>query len=145
MPHSAHAGKPRSVSMRQPPASSGRRGSDYTGYIPPSLKRHGGNDSVVENGTTDDTAALVQKGLAQNPNRAEMPAHSKRKGSYDYTAVSYSATVSVYIICYTCVLHCIPVLCRLQPTDVRLFVWIVFTPTNTSKHPQMGLQSKTLV
>jgi len=82
--------------MRQPPVSSGRRGSDYTGYIPPSLKRHGGNDNVVENGTTDDTAALVQKGLAQNPNRAEMPGHSKRKGSYDYTAVSSNCVCGVY-------------------------------------------------
>jgi len=81
------------MSMRQP-VSSGRRGSDYSGYIPPSLKRHGGNDNVVENGTTDDTAALVQKGLAQNPNRAEMPGHSKR------TAVSVSCNIVCVCICF---------------------------------------------
>ena len=74
--------------------SSSRRGSDYTGYIPPSLKRHNPAEVVVENGT-DDNPSLVHKGIAQNPNRAEMPNSSssstKRKGSYDYTSVSYEA------------------------------------------------------
>lgn len=88
--HTAHAGKPRSVSMRQPAVSSNRRGSDYSGYIPPSLKRHN-PEIVVENGT-DENPSLVHKGLAQNPNRAEMPgsssSSSKRKGAYDYTSVS---------------------------------------------------------
>lgn len=86
--HTAHAGKPRSVSMRQPAVSSNRRGSDYSGYIPPSLKRHNQTDVVVENGT-DENPSLVHKGVAQNPNRAEMPnnSSSKRKG-YDYTSVS---------------------------------------------------------
>lgn len=72
--------------MRHPAVSSSRRGSDYTGYIPPSLKHHN-PDVVVENGT-DDNPSLVHKGLAQNPNRAEMPnSSSKRKGTYDYTNV----------------------------------------------------------
>lgn len=87
--HAAHAGKPRSVSMRQPPTSSNRRGSDYTGHIPPSLLKRHNPEVVVENGT-DENPSLVHKGLAQNPNRAEMPnnSSSKRKGSYDYTSVS---------------------------------------------------------
>ena len=71
--------------------SSNRRGSDYTGYIPPSLKRHN-PEVVVENGT-DDNPALVHKGVAQNPNRAEMPnSSSKRKGTYDYASVSLNAS-----------------------------------------------------
>lgn len=97
--HTAHAGKPRSVSMRQPPVSSSRRGSDYTGHIPASLKRHN-PEAVVENGT-DDNPSLVHKGVAQNPNRAEMPNSStstKRKGSYDYTSVSYKSLLIV--VCY---------------------------------------------
>ena len=99
--HTAHAGKPRSVSMRQPPVSSSRRGSDYTGYIPPSLKRHN-PEVVVENGT-DENPSLVHKGIAQNPNRAEMPnsssssSSSKRKGSYDYASVSCKTLVIVYL------------------------------------------------
>ena len=74
--------------MRQPAVSSNRRGSDYSGYIPPSLKRNNPTDVVVENGT-DENPPLVHKGVAQNPNRAEMPnnSSSKRKG-YDYTSVS---------------------------------------------------------
>ena len=80
--------------------SSSRRGSDYTGYIPPSLKRHN-PEVVVENGT-DENPPLVHKGVAQNPNRAEMPNSSstsaKRKGSYDYTSVSYNSLLMV--VCY---------------------------------------------
>jgi len=85
--------------MRQPPVSSNRRGSDYSGYIPPSLKRHG-PEIVVENGT-EESPALVHKGLAQNPNRAEMPGHSsKRKGSYEYANVS-TRVLPMMITCFT--------------------------------------------
>lgn len=73
--------------MRQPAVSSARRGSDYSGYIPPSLKRHAQGEGVLENGT-DDNPAIVQKGLAQNPNRAEMPSHSSKRKGHEYANVS---------------------------------------------------------